>query len=138
MANVAITVDKRNGAATLSNTGQIKLFKDETLTITVGGGFPVGTKVDTVNFRQESAGPTGPVVGSWNRDGTGVIAEGVTATKSGSNQDGDGVVITDKGTNDEDYYYEVWAGGLNADPELVVKKKTRPSGTDAPAPDPTP
>ena len=138
MANTDATINTSNGRTTLS-CGTVTLNYGDTLTIAIGTGFPaapVTTQVERVEFYAVVNGQkSGPILGKWvqGMSPPSTLPAGIAVAASGS-----GVVLTntDDGLSDDDYYFSVTAEDSNsnsypADPELVLKKKTKPPTAQA-------
>ena len=128
MANATKTINLSGGRAMLSPPGSVTLDYNNTLTISIGTGFPTGAEIARLQFYNvNNHQKGGTLLGAWKRNANSNVPTGVLAAASGT-----GVVLTDSDTTnaDEDYYYNVRvkdAAGQHwdADPELVLKKRAQ-------------
>ena len=141
MADSSGTINHTSRGTNLS-CGTVTLNFGETLTISIGTGFPaapVTTEITKVEFYDILHGQKGSnLLGKWVRDSNPpyTVPEGVAVAAFGT-----GVQLSDSddGTNDVDYYYNVTATDSNgntytADPELILKKKRQTGGAERDTP----
>ena len=135
MADQAGTLNTNSAGTTLS-VGKIELNYNDSLTLTIGTGFPnpANTAITQVQFYNVEGGGKGSTPkGSWTINGPNSVPAGVEVTATPS---GGGVILkdVDDGANDGDYYYNVVATDSTtratypADPELILRKKQNTGG----------
>ena len=142
MANFSATITASGATATITN-GAVTLNYNDTLTISIGAGFPDATAtISSIEFWDvaNGGGKGRNLKGTYTRNGNSQLPTGVLVAASGT-----GAVITDsdEGSTDENYYYDVKITDSSrrqwdADPQLVIRKKTGGQDSTPPAPEATP
>lgn len=73
MSNTDTTIEYDSGTTSFDPPGPFQLHDGDTLTLSLGSGFPDGSVITELRFFQwdpESADNKGPELGTWKSDGT--------------------------------------------------------------------